>query len=91
MKEQREYLPAFACREELMKVVRENQGRSGPMIRLPSIYISIIPSRRRGWGDRIGKDDPIGTISLRGRLLSTWDCGLYSTAPRCCDVGRETC
>jgi pre-mRNA-splicing factor ATP-dependent RNA helicase DHX38/PRP16 len=26
LKEQREYLPAFACREELMKVVRENQG-----------------------------------------------------------------
>ena len=32
LKEQREYLPAFACREELMKVIRENQGvfiRSG--------------------------------------------------------------
>jgi len=26
LKEQREYLPAFACREELMKVIRENQG-----------------------------------------------------------------
>ena len=26
LKEQREYLPAFACREELMKIVRENQG-----------------------------------------------------------------
>jgi hypothetical protein len=26
LKEQREYLPAFACREELMKVMRENQG-----------------------------------------------------------------
>ena len=26
LKEQREYLPAFACREELMKVLRENQG-----------------------------------------------------------------
>ncbi|KAI1785395.1 P-loop containing nucleoside triphosphate hydrolase protein [Ganoderma leucocontextum] len=25
LKEQREYLPAFACREELMKVIRENQ------------------------------------------------------------------
>ncbi|KAF8665135.1 hypothetical protein AX16_000601 [Volvariella volvacea WC 439] len=25
LKEQREYLPAFACREELMKVLRENQ------------------------------------------------------------------
>lgn len=28
LKEQREYLPAFACREELMKVIRENQGTS---------------------------------------------------------------
>ncbi|KAG6816272.1 hypothetical protein H0H87_007353 [Tephrocybe sp. NHM501043] len=27
LKEQREYLPAFACREELMKVIRENQGK----------------------------------------------------------------
>ena len=26
LKEQREYLPAFACREDLMKVLRENQG-----------------------------------------------------------------
>ncbi|PCH33035.1 pre-mRNA splicing factor [Wolfiporia cocos MD-104 SS10] len=30
LKEQREYLPAFACREELMKVIRENQvGETG--------------------------------------------------------------
>ena len=28
LKEQREYLPAFACREDLMKVLRENQGIS---------------------------------------------------------------
>ena len=28
LKEQREYLPAFACREELLKVIRENQGKS---------------------------------------------------------------
>jgi pre-mRNA-splicing factor ATP-dependent RNA helicase DHX38/PRP16 len=26
LKQQREYLPAFACREELMKTIRENQG-----------------------------------------------------------------
>ena len=26
LKEQREYLPAFACREDLLKVIRENQG-----------------------------------------------------------------
>lgn len=28
LKEQREYLPAFACREDLMRTIRENQGRS---------------------------------------------------------------
>lgn len=27
LKEQREYLPAFACREELLKSIRENQGK----------------------------------------------------------------
>jgi pre-mRNA-splicing factor ATP-dependent RNA helicase DHX38/PRP16 len=26
LREQREYLPAFACREDLMRVVRDNQG-----------------------------------------------------------------
>jgi hypothetical protein len=26
LKEQREYLPAFACREDLMKMLRDNQG-----------------------------------------------------------------
>lgn len=26
LKEQREYLPAFACREELMRIIRDNQG-----------------------------------------------------------------
>jgi len=26
LKEQREYLPAFACREDLMKILRDNQG-----------------------------------------------------------------
>ena len=26
LKEQREYLPAFACREELLRVIRDNQG-----------------------------------------------------------------
>jgi len=30
LKEQREYLPAFACREDLMKMLRDNQGREPP-------------------------------------------------------------
>lgn len=28
LKEQREYLPAFACREDLMRTIRDNQGAS---------------------------------------------------------------
>lgn len=28
LKEQREYLPAFACREDLMRTIRDNQGTS---------------------------------------------------------------
>lgn len=28
LKQQREYLPAFACREDLMKILRDNQGMS---------------------------------------------------------------
>ncbi len=27
LKEQREYLPAFACREDLMRTLRDNQGK----------------------------------------------------------------
>jgi pre-mRNA-splicing factor ATP-dependent RNA helicase DHX38/PRP16 len=30
LKEQREYLPAFACRSEILKVIRENQGMFFP-------------------------------------------------------------
>ncbi len=32
IKEQREYLPAFAVREDLMKVIRENQGESSQVL-----------------------------------------------------------
>lgn len=34
LKEQREYLPAFACREDLLKVIRENQGNLCVELRL---------------------------------------------------------
>lgn len=30
LKQQRQYLPAFASREDLLKIVRENQGESRP-------------------------------------------------------------
>ena len=39
LKEQREYLPAFACREELMKVIRENQGAGFMLL---TLNISLI-------------------------------------------------
>ena len=69
LKEQREYLPAFACREELMKVIHENQGRPCSMVHPSVVYIPTVYSHRRGWGNRVWKDNPAGTISPRGRLL----------------------
>lgn len=36
LKEQREYLPAFACREDILRTVRDNQG---------TIYIFISRAR----------------------------------------------
>ena len=35
LKEQREYLPAFACREEILRIIRDNQGMS-------SLYVYCI-------------------------------------------------
>ncbi|KDQ54990.1 hypothetical protein JAAARDRAFT_693645, partial [Jaapia argillacea MUCL 33604] len=40
LKEQREYLPAFACREDILKVIRENQGLHPPIHDSVSSYIS---------------------------------------------------
>ena len=63
LKEQREYLPAFACREELMKVIRENQGMLEEP-RIPTSYERFYYSycgRRRDW---FGKDDTTGTILI---------------------------
>ena len=34
LREQREYLPAFACREELMMTLRDNQGAQNPVYHL---------------------------------------------------------
>ena len=47
LKEQREYLPAFACREDLLKVIRENQGGSIHSTRLATRLRP--PSCRRRW------------------------------------------
>ena len=33
LREQREYLPAFACREDLLKAIRDNQGAPYPVLR----------------------------------------------------------
>lgn len=35
LKEQREYLPAFACREDLLRTIRDNQG-------LPPRYLQLM-------------------------------------------------
>lgn len=32
LKEQRQYLPAFACRDALMRTIRENQGELLPVV-----------------------------------------------------------
>jgi len=45
LKEQRQYLPAFASREELLRVVRDNQGASSPSS-LPSPSPSLSSPRR---------------------------------------------
>jgi pre-mRNA-splicing factor ATP-dependent RNA helicase DHX38/PRP16 len=42
LKEQREYLPAFACREDLMRVLRENQGMSSYAI-IQTFNTSVVP------------------------------------------------
>lgn len=40
LKEQREYLPAFACREELLKVIRDNQGVFHPYTHLAFVMLT---------------------------------------------------
>ena len=34
LREQREYLPAFACREDILKSIRDNQGTLCSILRL---------------------------------------------------------
>ncbi len=41
LKEQREYLPAFACREDLMKVLRDNQGNFLPCLLRITLMFSL--------------------------------------------------
>lgn len=49
IKQQREYLPAFAVREELMKVIRENQGGLDFAASSTSKLISVRRSHHRCW------------------------------------------
>lgn len=45
LREQREYLPAFACREDLLRSIRDNQGAVCPILRYRSIltaFLSIV-------------------------------------------------
>ena len=48
LKEQREYLPAFACREELMRVIRENQGKPPVESECRAVLLTTMCSHRRG-------------------------------------------
>lgn len=43
LKEQREYLPAFACREELLKFIRENQGKRSSGKRSATLMMKLDP------------------------------------------------
>jgi hypothetical protein len=54
LKEQREYLPAFACREDLMKILRDNQGSSLSCLFCETWALTLEVSRYRGWRDWIG-------------------------------------
>ena len=40
LKEQREYLPAFACREELLRHIRDNQGKLDSL-QWPRVLLTI--------------------------------------------------
>lgn len=41
LREQREYLPAFACREDLLRSIRDNQGAVCPVLRFRSILTAL--------------------------------------------------
>src|SRR5882762_5171399 len=48
LKEQREYLPAFACREDLLRTIRDNQGLSVISVCTELFDLSfVLGSRRR--------------------------------------------
>lgn len=63
LKEQREYLPAFACREELLKVIRDNQGVYSAQVG-PCHWLIIGRSYRCCRRDWVRQDDPVGTIHV---------------------------
>ena len=42
LKQQREYLPAFACREELMRTLRDYQGAYSPFVFIRNVYLCPI-------------------------------------------------
>lgn len=89
LKEQREYLPAFAVREDLMKTIRENQGES---IRLCASLILVFDVLRLACshhcrrGDGFRKDHSAGSIPVRRRVLQSWDHRMYTTSTCGSDV-----
>lgn len=70
LKEQREYLPAFACREDLMRTLRDNQGKGISADAFPKCIVNVAYESRRGcWRNRFREDDSIDSVLIRGWLL----------------------
>jgi len=68
LREQREYLPAFAVREELMRVIRDNQGIFSIIHISGSMSTNPVISRHRGRGNWFGENYPAHSIPLRRGL-----------------------
>ena len=91
LREQREYLPAFACREDILRTIRDNQGA---ICSTPSCMLTDVPSSRSGncdWRNRLGKDDAARAISLRRWILWSRYHRLHATSSCGCHVRRKAC
>jgi pre-mRNA-splicing factor ATP-dependent RNA helicase DHX38/PRP16 len=73
LKQQREYLPAFACREELMKTIRENQGARPPPVcyvqRLTRAVTVVVGETGSGKTTQLGQflfEDGYGSYGMIG-------------------------
>jgi hypothetical protein len=90
LKQQRQYLPAFACRERLLKQIRENQGealyRSLTIRRVLTheclvFFFPIrfcVPSHHCDRRDGVGQNYSTGTILARRRIYQLWNYWLHT-------------